>query len=106
VLFSPIERFANAFEGYEAGSWSWANVVTKKGIDLVCDQFVRSCRDEQLRCSVIARHGLISDTVLAGFASRHRAFFLDQNELQSVDSNLRHFQGRSKRQMVEYAWTS
>ncbi len=54
MLFSPIDNFVAEFAGYEAGNWSWANVVTTNGIELICDHLMRSCRDGELRALILA----------------------------------------------------
>jgi hypothetical protein len=112
MLFSPIEHLVREFEGFDAGNWSWANVVTSKGADRICQQLMRATADEELRRRILARHGVVSDmTCIAELAGPD---VLDQNPLvgKGFDPNFNmigqrfhflHFQGPAKALMPALA---
>lgn len=117
MLFSPIECFVSEFSGYEAGNWSWANVVTAKGVNLICEHFGRISNDRAAHALILEKYGVVSDmTVLIGLAQIDGSV-MDQSPLASkgFDGNFNfsqgkgqfhflHFQGPAKRFMRGFAW--
>jgi hypothetical protein len=112
LLFSPIDRFVAEFEGYDAGNWSWANVVTMPGVDRICSHLMGIMSNEKRRHDILTKYGVVSDmTCMAELAG---PTVLDQSPLvnKGFDPNFNsvcqrfhflHFQGDAKRLMSTFA---
>jgi hypothetical protein len=86
LLFSPIEHFVAAFEGYEAGNWAWANVIAVPALDTMCEYFETIFRDKQLLHSLANKYRIgdrlhLSDMMALWELAAGRSEFLDQTEL-------------------------
>lgn len=95
LLFSPVAFFVAEFAGYEAGNWTWANVITAAALDLMCDHFEAIFRDRRLRDAIAEKYRIgavphLSDmTALFEFASSNPAF-LEEHSLMAkgFDDNI------------------
>jgi hypothetical protein len=86
LLFAPIEHFVAAFDGYEAGNWAWANVITAPALDTMCEYFETIFRHNQLLHSLANKYRIgdkphLSDMMALWELAAGRSEFLDQTEL-------------------------
>lgn len=92
MLFSPVETFAAAFGNYQAGNWSWANVISSHdALDAICGYFERVFQDRRLLATIKEKYRNISDMgALVEFGESNPTIF-NQNNLpvMGFDSNIR-----------------
>jgi hypothetical protein len=95
LLFSPIEAFVAEFAGYQAGNWTWANVITASALDVLCDHFETVFRDHQLLSAIAEKYRVgaiphLSDMVALFELAEGNPAFLDQNGLpaKGFDDNI------------------
>lgn len=65
MLFPPIDRFVEEFEGCDIGNWSWATGVTLRGVDLFAamagvGRRQCACNDERARFPTLAPRASLS----------------------------------------------
>ncbi len=88
MLFSPIERFIVEFDGYQAGNWAWANVLTAAGLELMCGYFEQIFRDGRLLATLADKYRYdgrphLSDMYALNELAAGNPAFLDQNGLKA-----------------------
>jgi hypothetical protein len=95
LLFSPIESFVAEFDGYRAGNWTWANVITASTLDGMCDYFERIFRDRHLLTALggkyrIGRTPHLSDMMALFELAAGNPAFLNQKGLpaKGFDNNI------------------
>ena len=95
LLFDPVEHFVAEFDGYQAGNWTWANVICARALDLMCDYFERIFRDRQLLTVLAERYRIgdaphISDMMALLELAKGDPVFLNQNALpaKGFDDNI------------------